>query len=297
MRVLLLALLTAAAWGQSFSDPVPDGTWWRDATAQDRSAFVKGVRVGMAADPSYLTRTEKQLQALIAAFYASGSNSQSTITAAFRPAATKSPSTMPTTVEFPPPPAIPSPLPLPQTYQDPLAGLGPPATTGVSAEPARTKTFRVGNGVTAPALLYKVEPEYTELARNAHVEGLVVLYVEVDPEGKAINPRVVRTLGYGLDEKAIEAVRKWKFRPGYKDGKPVSVVATIQVNFRLTKNPPPIAAPGTQSTVTQMGICSFSGNGCYRIPDAASVRGQMIQLSDTQFAIFDGTSWRLADIH
>ena len=54
-----------------------------------------------------------------------------------------------------------------------------------------------------------------------------------DPSGKASNIRVVRSLGLGLDEKAIEAVKKWKFKPGYKDGKPVTVAATIEVNFRL----------------------------------------------------------------
>ena len=93
--------------------------------------------------------------------------------------------------------------------------------------------YKVGGGVTAPSLLYKVEPEYSEEARKAKYQGVVVLYVEVDPSGKAVNPRVVRSLGLGLDEKAIEAVRKWKFRPGYKDGKPVTVAATIEVNFRL----------------------------------------------------------------
>jgi TonB family protein len=93
--------------------------------------------------------------------------------------------------------------------------------------------FRVGGGVTAPTLLYKEEPEYSEEARKAKFQGTVVLYVEVDPSGKAINPRVIRSLGLGLDEKAIEAVRKWKFKPGYKDGKPVTVAVTIQVNFRL----------------------------------------------------------------
>ena len=51
----------------------------------------------------------------------------------------------------------------------------------------------------------------------------MVLYVEVDPDGKAHNMKVLRSLGLGLDEKAIEAVNKWKFRPGYKDGKPVTV--------------------------------------------------------------------------
>jgi protein TonB len=93
--------------------------------------------------------------------------------------------------------------------------------------------FKVAGGVTAPTLLYKVEPEYSEEARKAKYQGTVVLYVEVDPTGRAINPKVIRSLGLGLDEKAVEAVRKWKFKPGYKDGKPVTVVATIEVNFRL----------------------------------------------------------------
>jgi len=93
--------------------------------------------------------------------------------------------------------------------------------------------FRVGGGVTAPVPLYKPEPEYSEEARKAKYQGTVVLYIEVDTAGKARNLRVVRSLGLGLDEKAIEAVEKWKFRPGYKDGKPVVVAATVEVNFRL----------------------------------------------------------------
>jgi TonB family protein len=91
----------------------------------------------------------------------------------------------------------------------------------------------VGNGVTAPVVLYKKEPEYSEEARKAKYQGTVVLYIEVDPSGRAVNPRVVRSLGLGLDEKAMEAVRQWKFKPGYRDGKPVTVAATIEVNFRL----------------------------------------------------------------
>jgi TonB family protein len=93
--------------------------------------------------------------------------------------------------------------------------------------------FKVGGGVTAPTLLYKVEPEYSEEARKAKYQGTVVLYVEVDPSGHAKNLKVIRSLGLGLDEKAMEAVNKWKFRPGFKDGKPVTVAATIEVNFRL----------------------------------------------------------------
>ena len=107
-------------------------------------------------------------------------------------------------------------------------GFGPGEGGGVGGG-----VFRVGGGVTAPSLLYKVEPEYSEEARKAKYQGTVVLYVEVDPTGHARNLRVIRSLGLGLDEKAIEAVNKWKFRPGYKDGKAVTVAATIEVNFRL----------------------------------------------------------------
>jgi TonB family protein len=107
-------------------------------------------------------------------------------------------------------------------------GLGPGSGGGVGGG-----VFRVGGGVTAPSLLYKVEPEYSEEARKAKYQGTVLLYIEVDPSGHATNIRVQRSLGLGLDEKAIEAVKKWKFAPGKKDGKPVTVAATIEVNFRL----------------------------------------------------------------
>jgi periplasmic protein TonB len=93
--------------------------------------------------------------------------------------------------------------------------------------------FRVGGGVTAPVLTYKKEPEYSEEARKAKYQGTVTLYVEVAPNGKAQNIKVLHSLGLGLDEKAIEAVKQWVFKPGLKDGKPVTVAASIEVNFRL----------------------------------------------------------------
>jgi TonB family protein len=107
-------------------------------------------------------------------------------------------------------------------------GLGPGEGGGVGGG-----VYRVGGGVTAPALLYKVEPEYSEEARKAKYQGTVLLYVQVDPSGKAVNMRVLHSLGLGLDEKAMEAVKKWKFKPGMKDGKAVTVEAQIEVNFRL----------------------------------------------------------------
>lgn len=93
--------------------------------------------------------------------------------------------------------------------------------------------YRIGGGVSAPTLVFKVEPEYSEEARKAKFQGTVVLEVIVDEKGQPRDLRVSRPLGLGLDEKAIEAVMKWKFRPGYKDGKAVSVRASIEVNFRL----------------------------------------------------------------
>ena len=93
--------------------------------------------------------------------------------------------------------------------------------------------FRVGGGVSAPKKIFDPEPEYSEEARKAKYQGTVVLYIEVDPTGKATNIRVQRSLGLGLDEKAVEAVKKWRFSPGKKDGKAVTVAATIEVNFRL----------------------------------------------------------------
>ncbi len=65
------------------------------------------------------------------------------------------------------------------------------------------------------------------------LQGTVLLYVQVDPSGKAVNMRVLHSLGYGLDEQAMEAVQKWQFKPGFIDGQPVTVEAQIEVNFRL----------------------------------------------------------------
>ncbi len=93
--------------------------------------------------------------------------------------------------------------------------------------------MRAGNGVTKPELLRKVEPLYTEEARTAKLQGVVVVNVIIGTDGSASNIRVVKSLGLGLDEKAIEAVQQWQFKPGTKDGAAVPVQATIEVNFRL----------------------------------------------------------------
>src|ERR1035437_8524586 len=108
------------------------------------------------------------------------------------------------------------------------AGVGPGEGGGFGGG-----ALRVGGGVTAPQLQHKVEPEYSEEARKAKFSGTVVLYIEVDTKGQATNIRVIRSLGLGLDEKAMEAVKKWTFLPGKKNGVPWTVQATVEVNFRL----------------------------------------------------------------
>lgn len=108
------------------------------------------------------------------------------------------------------------------------AGVGPGSGGGFGGG-----AYRIGGGVSAPAVLTKVEPEYSEEARKAKWQGTVVLAIVVDEKGRARDLKVIRSLGLGLDQKAIEAVEKWIFKPGVKDGKAVPVQATIEVNFRL----------------------------------------------------------------
>jgi TonB family protein len=93
--------------------------------------------------------------------------------------------------------------------------------------------FRVGGDVSAPILVSKVEPEYSEEARKAKFSGAVLLSLVVGADGVPRDIHVVRQLGLGLDEKAIEAVMKWRFRPGRKGGQSVATQATVEVTFRL----------------------------------------------------------------
>jgi TonB family protein len=92
---------------------------------------------------------------------------------------------------------------------------------------------KMGPGVTAPKVLQKTDPAYTKDASDAKIQGTVLLSMVVGSDGVARDITVKKSLDPGLDEKAIAAVQNWKFQPGTKDGKAVSVMATIEVNFRL----------------------------------------------------------------
>jgi TonB family protein len=87
--------------------------------------------------------------------------------------------------------------------------------------------------LTDPVLLYKVDPEYSEEARKAKLQGVVLVRAVIDVRGQAQNIAVAQGLGLGLDERAIAAVQKWKFRAGMRNGRPVATTAMIQLTFRL----------------------------------------------------------------
>ena len=92
---------------------------------------------------------------------------------------------------------------------------------------------RAGSGVTAPQLVYKIEPGYSVEARAAKVQGTVVLSVVIGTDGKAYDVQLRKGVGYGLDEQALNAIAQWTFKPGVRDGMAVAVQASIEVNFRL----------------------------------------------------------------
>jgi TonB family protein len=89
----------------------------------------------------------------------------------------------------------------------------------------------------APVVVQKADPEYSQDARKSRIEGTVVMTVEVGTDGEAHHIRVARGLGHGLDEEAITAVARWRFKPAVKDGVCVQVPATIEMVFRLPLEP------------------------------------------------------------
>jgi protein TonB len=107
-------------------------------------------------------------------------------------------------------------------------GLGPGEGGGFGGG-----VYSVGGNVSAPIPIYKPEPPYSEEARKAKYQGTVVLWIIVDTQGNVTDLRVVKPLGLGLDEKAVETVRTWKFKPAMRNNVPVPVRVGVEVTFRL----------------------------------------------------------------
>jgi TonB family protein len=88
--------------------------------------------------------------------------------------------------------------------------------------------------ISAPRVIYAPDPEYSEAARKSKYQGTVVLWVMIGADGRVHSIQLRQPVGLGLDEKAIEAVKTWRFEPARRsDGKPIEVASMIEVNFRL----------------------------------------------------------------
>jgi periplasmic protein TonB len=114
------------------------------------------------------------------------------------------------------------------TGQGAGAGLGPGSGGGTGGGP-----FRPGTGIEPPTIIREVRPSYSDEARRRAIEGDVVLEIVVLQDGRVGSVRTLRSLGGGLDQKAVEAVRQWRFSPARRQGAPVDVVVEVSVEFKL----------------------------------------------------------------
>jgi len=122
----------------------------------------------------------------------------------------------------------------------------PPSTSGTDAAtaPATDPTIaplrRIGGGVSSPEVLHTVDPLFSEQARAAKVGGVVLVTFIVDTNGRPQNVHVLRSVGMGLDESAVDAVKQYIFKPAMEDDKPVPVQLNAEVNFQIFGPPPPV---------------------------------------------------------
>jgi TonB family protein len=129
----------------------------------------------------------------------------------------------PSPAPSPSPSPVPCPVPVPPPAPDPrlssITGGGP---------------YRPGSGITPPAILHEVKPDYTEDGRRRNVEGDVVLEIVVRSDGTVgSNVKLLQGLGAGLDQRAVEAVRQWRFSPARRYGTPVDVIVEVAMEFKL----------------------------------------------------------------
>ena len=127
-------------------------------------------------------------------------------------------------------------LQMAKTRNDPVAAVYAPVVKAPAPTPAPARKRapkRPQATDAAPAVLAKIDPEYSQAARAAQVSGMVVLQLVVTAEGKPDRIEVIKSAGYGLDEQSVKAVKQWTFIPGIRHGKPTPMYATVEVTFKL----------------------------------------------------------------
>jgi protein TonB len=119
----------------------------------------------------------------------------------------------------------------------PLAALALCLVTGPTAaaspQGAQDPVYKPGDGVSAPILVKQVKPQYTAKAKDAKIQGTVVLECVVETDGRVGDVKVARSLDEDLDLEAVKAARQWRFEPGKKDGKAVRVRIALEMTFTL----------------------------------------------------------------
>jgi len=104
---------------------------------------------------------------------------------------------------------------------------------GPPPSPEPEGPIQVGGDVLPPEKTFAPQPQYTEIARKARLQGVVIVQAIIDKQGSVTNVKVLKGLGMGLDQAAVDAIKKWKFEPATLNGKPVAVYYNLTVNFRL----------------------------------------------------------------
>jgi TonB family protein len=187
-----------------------------------------------------------------------------------------------------------------------MAGIFPAALS--AQNPSHTpKALHVGPGISPPRIIYKAEPEYSPLARADRVQGTVVFSIVVDEHGNPKDLELVSPLGYGLDEKAEEAIRRWRFEPAMKDGRPVPVKAVIQINFRFPRiwfdtkaeerrTSFNLALKNLQDgspTITKRAVETIQDLAAQKFPAAMYSAGRWEMNGDNEIAKDETDGWRL----
>lgn len=123
---------------------------------------------------------------------------------------------------------------VPDGRDDGIIGGVPSMQSSVSVAPREEPPIVIGGAVVPPVLLQRIDPSYPETARKARRQGVVILEAIIDTSGNVVDVRVLRDIGLGCGDAALQAIRAWRYEPATLNGRLVSVYLTITVNFQLT---------------------------------------------------------------